>query len=54
MRQVIGHVPRSRPLGLAALAILALAAAPLTLLAGITASAAVLLAVAVADTVGTT
>ncbi|MBI5105658.1 MAG: low temperature requirement protein A [Solirubrobacterales bacterium] len=50
LRSVLGHVPRSRPLGLAALAVLALVTAPLTLLAGITASAAVVVAVAVADT----
>jgi len=37
-----------------ALAILAVATAPLTLVAGIAASAAVLVAVAVADTIGTT
>jgi low temperature requirement protein LtrA len=43
-------VPRSRPLGLAALAILAVATAPLTLIAGIAASSAVLVAVAIADT----
>jgi low temperature requirement protein LtrA len=47
----LGHVPRSRPLGLAALAILAVATAPLTLIAGIAAAAAVLVAVAIADTV---
>jgi low temperature requirement protein LtrA len=50
--QALGRVPRSRPLGLAALAILALATAPLTLIAGIAASSAVLVAVAIADTVG--
>jgi low temperature requirement protein LtrA len=49
----LGHAPRSRPLGLAALAILALATAPLTLMAGIAAATAVLVAVAVSDTVGT-
>jgi len=49
----LGRVPRSRLIGLAALALLAVATAPLTLLAGITASTAVLVAVAVADTVGT-
>jgi low temperature requirement protein LtrA len=47
----LGRAPRSRVLGLAALAILALATAPLTLIAGIAASSAVLLAVAIADTV---
>jgi low temperature requirement protein LtrA len=50
-REAFGQVPRSRPLGLAALAILAVATAPLTLIVGIAASAAVLVAVAVADTV---
>ena len=47
----LGHVPRSRPLGLAALAILAVATAQLTLIVGIAASTAVLVAVAIADTV---
>jgi low temperature requirement protein LtrA len=51
LREALGQVPRSRPLGLAALAILALATAPLTLIVGIAASTAVLVAVAVADTV---
>jgi low temperature requirement protein LtrA len=50
-REALGHVPRSRPLGLAALAILAVATAPLTLIVGIAASSAVLVAVAAADTV---
>jgi low temperature requirement protein LtrA len=50
-RAVFGYIPLSRPLGLAALAILALATAPLTLIAGIAASSAVLVAVAIADTV---
>jgi low temperature requirement protein LtrA len=49
--EALGDVPRSRPLGLAALAILAVAAAPLTLIVGIAASTAVLVAVAIADTV---
>jgi low temperature requirement protein LtrA len=52
MREAVGRVPRSRPLGLAALAILAVATAPLTLMAGIAASSAVLVAVAIADTAG--
>jgi low temperature requirement protein LtrA len=52
LRDVIGHVPRSRPLALAALAILAAATGPLTLIVGIAAATAVLVAVAVADTVG--
>jgi low temperature requirement protein LtrA len=51
LRAALGHAPRSRPLGLAALAILAVATAPLTLIAGIAASSAVLVAVATADTV---
>ena len=51
LRQVLGYVPRSRPLGIAALAILALATAPLTLIVGIAASSAVLVGVAIADTV---
>jgi low temperature requirement protein LtrA len=50
-RETLEHVPRSRRLGLAALAILALATAPLTLIAGIAAASAVLIAVATADTV---
>jgi low temperature requirement protein LtrA len=49
--QALGQVPRSRPLGLAALALLAVATAPLTLIVGSAASAAVLVAVAIADTV---
>ena len=51
MHTALGHVPRSRPLGLAALAILAVATSSLTLIAGIAASAAVLVAVAISDTV---
>jgi low temperature requirement protein LtrA len=51
LREAVGQVPRSRPLALAALAILAVATAPLTLIVGITASTAVLVAVAIADTV---
>jgi low temperature requirement protein LtrA len=50
-RAAVGHVPRSRPLGLAGLAILAVVTAPLTLIVGIAASSAVLVAVALADTV---
>jgi len=50
LRIALGAVPRSRRLGLAALPILALATAPLTMLAGIAASSAVLVAVAAADT----
>src|SRR5262245_61000367 len=51
LREAVGQVPRSRPLGLAALAVLGLATAPLTLIVGIAASSAVLVAVAIADTV---
>ena len=47
----LARAPRSRALGLAALAILSVATAPLTLIAGIAGSSAVLIAVAVADTV---
>ncbi|HZV74185.1 MAG TPA: low temperature requirement protein A [Conexibacter sp.] len=50
LRAALGHVPRSRSLGLAALAVLAVATAPLTLIAGIAATSAVLLSVAIADT----
>jgi low temperature requirement protein LtrA len=50
-RAALGRAPRSRVLGLAALAILALATAPLTLITGIAASSAVLIAVAITDTV---
>jgi low temperature requirement protein LtrA len=52
MRAARGRVPRSRVLALAALAILAIATAPLTMIAGIAAAAAVLVAVAIPDTVG--
>jgi low temperature requirement protein LtrA len=51
LRVALGHVPRSRPLGLAALAILGMAITPLTLIVGVAASSAVLVAVAIADTV---
>jgi low temperature requirement protein LtrA len=51
LREALGHVPRSRPVGVVALAILAIATAPLTLIVGIAASTAVLLTVAIADTV---
>ncbi len=50
LREALGDVPRSRLLDRAALAILAVATAPLTLVAGIAASTAVLVAVAIADT----
>jgi low temperature requirement protein LtrA len=51
-RAVFGYIPLSRPLGLAALAILGVATAPLTMIVGIAASSAVLVAVAIADTIG--
>jgi len=47
----LGRAPASRAVGLGALAILAVAVAPLTLIAGIAASSAVLVAVAITDTV---
>jgi low temperature requirement protein LtrA len=47
----LGHAPRSRALGLAALAILAIAATQLMLIVGIAASSAVLIVVAITDTV---
>jgi low temperature requirement protein LtrA len=47
----LGRAPRSRALGLAPLAILAVDTAQLTLIAGIIASSAVLIAVAITDTV---
>jgi low temperature requirement protein LtrA len=50
LQEALGHVPRSRPLGLAALAVLAVATAPLSLILGIAASSAVIVAVAIADT----
>jgi low temperature requirement protein LtrA len=53
LRSALGRVPRSRPLALAALAILAAATAPFTLIAGIAATSAVLVAVAIVDTVRT-
>jgi low temperature requirement protein LtrA len=49
--EALGRVPRSRPLALAALAILSVATSPLTLIVGVAASSAVLVAVAIADTV---
>jgi low temperature requirement protein LtrA len=54
LREAVGAFPRSRVLALAALAILAVATAPLTLIVGIAASTAVLVAVAIADTLGST
>jgi low temperature requirement protein LtrA len=52
LREALGRVPRSRWLGLAALAVLAVATAPLPLIVGIAAAAAVLVGVAISDTVG--
>ena len=51
--EAVGRVPRSRPIALAALALLAAATASLTMIVGIAASAAVLVAVAISDTVRT-
>src|SRR5918998_2114822 len=48
--KALGRIPRSRLFGLAALALLAVATAPLTLICGIAAAAAVLVAVATGDT----
>ena len=53
LREALGSAPRSRIVALAALAILAVATAPLTLIAGITAATVVLVAVALTDTVRT-
>jgi low temperature requirement protein LtrA len=50
LRQALGNFPRSRLLALAALAILAAATSPLTLIVGVGAASAVLVAVATADT----
>ena len=50
-REALGHAPRSRAFGIVALAILAVAVAPLSMIAGIAAAVVVLVAVAVADTV---
>lgn len=54
LRAALGHVPRSRLLGILALAVLAAATAPLSLLAAITASTAVLAAVAIVDSTNDT
>jgi low temperature requirement protein LtrA len=50
MRRATGRAPRTRVLACGALAVLALATAPLSLLAAVIASSAVLLAVAIDDT----
>jgi low temperature requirement protein LtrA len=52
LRATLGAATRSRSLGVLALAVLAVVTASLTLLAGITAAAAVLVAVAISDTRG--
>ena len=51
--EAVGSSPRSRLLAVVALAILAVATAHLTLIVGIAATTAVLVAVAIADTVDT-
>lgn len=51
MAQTTGALPRSRVVALGALVVLALATAPLSLIAGIAAATAVLVGVAIADTV---
>lgn len=51
LRRVLGGIPRSRVLGVAALVLLAFATASLSMLAGIGAATAVLVAVAIADSV---
>jgi low temperature requirement protein LtrA len=51
LHEAQGDVPRSRPLGLVALAMLAVVTSPLAMIVGIAASSAVLLAVAISDTV---
>ena len=51
-REAVGDLPRSRPLALGALAILAVVTSPLAMIVGIAASSAVLVAVAIADTMG--
>ena len=49
LHEALGYVPRSRPLGLAALALLGVATAPLAMIAGIAAASGVLVAVAASD-----
>jgi low temperature requirement protein LtrA len=51
--EAVGRVPRSRPIALLALALLAAVTASLTMIVGIAAPAVVLVAVAVSDTVRT-
>jgi hypothetical protein len=51
LRDVFGQVRRSRHLGRATLALLAIATSPVSLIAGIAGSTAVLVGVAIADTV---
>ena len=52
LRETLGHVLRSRVWGIAALFVLAVATAPLSLIWGIAAAGAVLAAVALGETVG--
>ncbi len=52
LRGQLGRIPRSRLVGIAGLALLAVATGSLTLIAGIAASTAVLIGVAVVDTLG--
>jgi low temperature requirement protein LtrA len=54
LQRMLGRTLWSRPAAVVALAVLALAVAPLTLIAAIAASSAVLVAAALADTVATT
>lgn len=49
LRKALGGVTRSRVLGVAALAVLGAASAPFTMIVGIAASTAVLVAVSIAD-----
>ena len=51
LRRALGRTSRSRLLGIAALAVLAVATSPLAIIVGIAASATVLIAVAIDDTV---
>lgn len=50
-RAALGYAPRSRAIGIVTLATLAVATAPFTLIVGIAAPSAVLIAVAITDTV---
>ena len=50
LHEAQGHAPRSRPLGLAALAVLAVVTSSMGMIVGIAAASAVLVAVAISDT----